>query len=167
MVRLHPKDLPELYKRFENRPEMVIQLPGRRAKTNDSWNPTREDMYGLAELMCYSDVVVNMASTITIDAAAFDTPVVNTAFDGYKEQPYLRSSRRYYDYEHYKRVVDTGGVKISYSLDELIRQIQEYLDNPKLDAEGRARIREEQSYKLDGKASERIAEFLIRYVREP
>jgi hypothetical protein len=166
MVRLHPKDLPELYIRFEGRPEMVIQSPGRRAKTNDSWNPTREDMYGLAELMCYSDVVVNMASTITIDAAAFDTPVVNTAFDGYKDQPYLRSSRRYYDYEHYKRVVDTGGVKISYSLDELIRHIQEYLDNPKLDAEGRARIREEQSYKLDGKASQRIAEFLIRYIRE-
>jgi hypothetical protein len=167
LVRLHPKDLPEIYQRFEGSPGIVIQLPGRRAKTNDSWNPTREDMYGLAELMCYSDVVVNIASTITIDAAAFDTPIVNVAFDGYQKKPYDQSCARYYEYEHYKRVVQTGGFKISYSLDELVQHIQQYLDDPKLDAAGRARIREEQSFKLDGKAGERIADFLIRYVQEP
>lgn len=167
LVRLHPKDLPEVYRRFEGLPGIVIQLPGRRAKTNDSWNPTREDMYGLAELMCYSDVVVNIASTITIDAAAFDTPIVNVAFDGYEKKPYEESCARYYEYEHYKRVVQTGGFKISYHIDELVQHIQEYLDNPKLDAAGRARIREEQSFKLDGKAGERIAEFLLRYIQEP
>jgi hypothetical protein len=167
LVRLHPKDLPEIYHRFEGLPDLVIQLPGRRAKTNDSWNPTREDMYGLAELMCYSDVVVNLASTITIDAAAFDTPVVNVAFDGLEMKPYLESARRFYDYEHYRRVVATHGLKVSNNIGELIAHIQQYLDNPKLDAEGRARIREEQSFKLDGKAGERIARFLIEYIREP
>ncbi len=167
LVRLHPKDLPEIYKRFEGQPDIIIQPPGRRAKTNDSWNPTREDMYGLAELMCYSDVVVNIASTITIDAAAFDTPIVNVAFDGYEEKEYSKSCRRYYEYEHYKRVVQTGGFKISGSIDELVVDIQQYFDNPRLDAAGRARIREEQSFKLDGRAGERIAEFLIRFIQEP
>lgn len=166
LVRLHPKDILEVYKDLENKPDLVIQLPGRRAKTNDSWNPTREDMYGLGELMCYSDVVVNIASTITIDAAAFDTPVVNVAFDGYKTKPLEQSCLRYYDYEHYKRVVQTGGFKISRSIDELVQHIQEYLDNPKLDAAGRARIRQEQCWKLDGKAGVRIAEFLLDYIRE-
>lgn len=166
LVRLHPKDVYDIYKRFENQPNLVLQLPGRRAKTNDSWNPTPEDMYGLAELMCYSDVVVNIASTTTIDAAAFDTPIVNIAFDGFKELPYEQSCRRYYEYQHYKRVVDTGGFKISYNIDELVCHIQMYFDDPKLDAPGRARIREEQCWKLDGQAGRRIAEFLIRYIQE-
>ena len=164
LVRLHPKDLYDVYERFENQPDLVIQLPGRRAKTNDSWNPTAEDMYGLAELMCYSDVVVNIASTTTIDAAAFDTPIVNVAFDGYEEKAYEQSCRRYYEYEHYKRVVQTGGFRISYNIKELISHIQSYLDDPTMDAAGRARIREEQSFRMDGKAGKRIAEDLIKFL---
>jgi len=167
LVRLHPKDLPDLYKRFENLPDVVIQLPGRRAKTNDSWNPTQQDMYGLAELMSYSNVVVNIASTTTIDAAAFDTPIVNVAFDGFKAKPYEESCARYYEYEHYKRVVQTGGFTISHSLDELTAQIQRYLDDPSLEAAGRAKIREEQCVKLDGQAGRRIADYLIDFIRQP
>jgi hypothetical protein len=166
LVRLHPKDIYDVYKRFENLPDLVLQRPGRAARTNDSWNPTHEDMYGLAELMCYSNVVINIASTITIDAAAFDTPIVNVAFDGFEEKPYEQSCRRYYDYEHYRRVVQTGGFKISYNLDELVSHIQQYLDDPTLDAAGRARIREEQAFKLDGQAGRRIAEYLIECLRE-
>jgi len=166
LVRLHPKDVIDVYKDLENKTDLVIQLPGRRAKTNDSWNPTREDMYGLAELMSYSDVVVNIASTITIDAAAFDTPIVNVAFDGFKPKPLDQSCRRYYDYEHYKRLVQTGGFKISYSIDDLVKHIQEYLNDPSLDSAGRARIREEQCWKLDGQAGRRIAEFLLDFIRE-
>lgn len=161
LVRLHPKDKYKLYERFEKRPDLILQLPGRAGRTNDSWNPTVDDMYGLAELMKYSDVVVNIASTITIDAACFDTPIVNVAFDGFKTPPFEESCRRYYDYEHYKRVVETGGLKVSYTLDELIEHIQAYLDNPALDAEGRDRIRRTQCYQLDGRSGERIAHYLL------
>lgn len=161
LVRLHPKDKYEYYKRFENKPYLVLQMPGRPAQTNDGWNPTREDTYGLAELMRYSDVVINVASTITIDAAVFDTPVVNVAFDGYKSKNYKDSCKRYYDYEHYKNIVKSGGVKIAYSLEELIHYINLYLGNPAIDAEGRRRIREEQCWKLDGNSGRRIAEYIL------
>lgn len=166
LVRLHPKDRYEYYRKFENRPNLSIQMPGRQAKTNDNWNPTREDMYGLAELMCYSDIVINVASTITIDAAAFNTPIVNVAFDGYKTKPYKDSCRRYYDYEHYKNIVKTGGVKIAYSIDELIQYINFYLNNPAADSEGREKIRKEQCWKLDGNSGRRIAEYILQYLDE-
>ncbi len=166
LVRLHPKDKYEYYKRFENKPHIVIQMPGRAAKTNDSWNPSREDMYGLAELMCYSDVVINVASTITIDAVAFDTPVVNVAFDGHKTKPYKDSCKRYYDYDHYKNIVKTGGAKIAYSMEELINHTNLYLKNPSIDADGRRAIREEQCWKLDGNSGRRIAEYILQYLNE-
>ncbi|KAF0119082.1 MAG: hypothetical protein FD151_2075 [bacterium] len=163
MIRLHPKDKYSYYEKFEDKPCLVIQRPGRPAQTNDSWNPTREDMYGLAELMNYSDVVINVASTITIDAVAFDTPVINVAFDGYKTKPYKDSCKRYYDYDHYKNIVKTGGVKIAYSIGELIDYTNLYLKNPSIDAEGRKIIREEQCWKLDGNSGKRIAEYIFQY----
>lgn len=166
LVRLHPKDKYKFYKRFDGKPNLVLQRPGRPAPTNDSWNPTQEDMFGLAELMCYSDVVINVASTITIDAAAFDTPVVNVAFDGYKTKPYKDSCKRYYDYEHYKNIVKTGGVKIAYSIEELIDHTNLYLKNPSIDAEGRKIIREEQCWRLDGNSGRRIAEYILHNLHE-
>lgn len=165
MVRLHPKDVYDVYKRFENLPGLVLQTAGRRGKTNDSWNPTQEDMYGLAETMTYSDVVVNVASTITIDAACFDTPVVNVAFDGFSTKPYEKSCKRYYNFNHYKKIVETGGITIAESIDQTVEQIQRYLDNPKLESEGRARIRDEQCYKLDGHSGERIGRYLIELLK--
>lgn len=165
MVRLHPKDEYEVYRRFENLPNLVLQTAGRRGKTNDSWNPTREDMYGLAETMTYSDVVVNIASTITIDAACFDTPVVNLAFDGFSTKPYEKSCKRYYSFNHYKKIVETGGITIADNLDETIKQIQRYLENPGLEAEGRKRIRDEQCFRLDGRSGERIGRYLIELLK--
>jgi len=161
LVRLHPKDRIEDYRRFENKSDLIIQLPGRRASTGNSWNPTHEDMYGLAELMLYTDVNVNVASTITIDAACFDTPIVNVAYDGFTTKPYADSCLRYLDYEHYKVVVKTAGVKIAYSNEETIRHIQSYLDDRTQEAAGRKLIREQQCWKLDGQSSRRIAEYIL------
>lgn len=161
LVRLHPKDRLSDYDRFKDKPDLIIQLPGRRASTGDSWNPTHEDMFGLAELMYYTDVNVNVASTITIDAAAFDTPVVNIAYDGYTTKPYPESCLRYLDYEHYRVIVKTGGVKIAYSNEETVKHIQSYLDDKTQEAEGRRIIREQQCWKLDGQSSRRIGEYIL------
>jgi len=164
LVRLHPKDRYEYYTKFEGKPLLTVQRPGRLAKTNDNWDPTKEDMNGLAELMWYSDVVINTASTITIDAACFDTPVINVAFDGPQNKPFIDSCRRFYDFEHYRNIVKTGGVKVAYSLEELVRDVNIYLDNPRDDACGRERIRREQCWKLDGKSGERIAKYILEYL---
>lgn len=166
MVRVHPKDFHEVYQRFENKPDLVLQHAGRKGKTDDTWNPSRQDMFELGETMKYSDVVLNIVSTTTIDAACFDTPVVNIAFDGFSTLPYEKSCRRFYEFNHYKKIVETGGVVLANDIDETVSLTQRYLDNPKLEAEGRARIREEQCYRFDGKAGHRIAEYLIRYLEE-
>lgn len=160
LVRLHPKDDPALYTKFEGKPDLILQMPGRKGKTDDSWNPSRGDMLDLAETLAHSDVAVNIASTITIEAACFDIPIVNVAFDGHTQLPYEKSCRRIYDFNHYRKIVATGGAPITNNLEETVAQIQRYLDNPRLDAEGRARIVREQCYQFDGHAGERIGRCL-------
>ncbi|MBF0454340.1 MAG: CDP-glycerol glycerophosphotransferase family protein [Magnetococcales bacterium] len=167
LVRLHPKDDMALYQHLQGRPHLILARPGRPSThIVDSWNPTREEMYGLAELMLYTDVNINVASTITLDAAMFDTPVINVAYDGPEEKVYLNSCRRYYDYEHYLNIVNTGAVSVAYSHEELLKEIILDLEQPQRHAEGRQTIRKQQAHFTDGQSAKRIAGFVTEFLAE-
>ena len=161
LVRLHPKDDPVRYEHLTDKPRLTLQLPGRNGTTNDGWNPTNNDMFTLAETLYYSNVVINIASTTTIDAIAFDTPVINVAFDGMCNHPPAKSCRRFYDFDHYKQIVASGGVRIAYTPQKLMHEITRYLEDPTLEHEGRAIIRKQQYGIADGRAGERIAAHIL------
>src|SRR5690606_32252148 len=77
------------------------------------WVPRDDNTTHLARTMKYSDVVINIASTITIDAACFDTPVINIAYDMKQdEREYTGSVARYYNYTHYNHVVRVGAAAL-------------------------------------------------------
>lgn len=122
-----------------------------------------KDMRHLADSLHHAAVTVNTASTMSIDAAAFDKPIVNVAYDGWKEMPLEGSVRRFYEpsHDHYQPIVKSGGVRIARTQNELIEHISRYLEDPSLDREGRKRIVREQCYKLDGCSGKRIAQFIL------
>lgn len=131
-------------------------------KDRSSWEMDREKIYHLVNSLYHANLVVTTASTMAIDAAAFDKPVVCVAFDGKSKEPYWNSVSRYYrDYTHYADLSKTGGFKIAYSAGDMVRFVNEYLDSPMLDALGRQKIRDEFIWKLDGKSAERIAGVLL------
>ena len=85
LVRLHPRDDLDAYAEFEGTPHVMIEKPFRdtvRAADGLAIDITAENQRHLADTMRHSDVVVNVASTLAIEAAIFDTPVVNVSFDG-------------------------------------------------------------------------------------
>src|SRR3989338_7041808 len=104
----------------------------------------------LADLLYHSDVVVAFASSLAIDASLFNKPVVFIGFDG-ESRPYWNSLRRFYDFDHQKRLLEIGGVKLAKDKEGLLGYVQDYLDNPALDKNKRKEITEEYSWKLDGK----------------
>lgn len=161
LIRLHPKDDLARFAHLQGVPGVHFQAPGQPAATMDNWNPSREDMYGLAEVMGHADVVLNIASTITLDAAAFDTPVVNIVFDGRDNLPWEDSCRRFYQFDHYRRVVATGGVAMAHDVEELVQQVNTYLLDASMHRQGRERIVREQFWRLDGLAGQRVAEQLL------
>ncbi|OGQ81762.1 MAG: hypothetical protein A3F90_13480 [Deltaproteobacteria bacterium RIFCSPLOWO2_12_FULL_60_19] len=167
LVRLHPTthgDYLKQFDRFKGLPHLILQPAGRVAKIQDGWDPSRDDMTRLAETMIHSNVVVNVQSTISLDAIAFDTPVIGIAFEGDGPHDYLDSYRRYYDYTHFNPVLRNGGLRLAGSLAELIEHVNRYLDDPSLDAEGRARVRKEQMYALDGKSARRAGEAVLKAI---
>jgi hypothetical protein len=160
LVRLHPRDELEAYAAFQGLPHVIIEKPFRetvRAGDGLSVDVTADNQRHLANTMRHSDVVVNVASTLAIEAAIFDTPVVNISFDGEAPADWVRSSRRYYRFTHYTNVTRHGAVRVAETPGALVKAIGNYLDDPSLDREGRRRMVEEQCRFLDGRAGERVA----------
>ena len=128
-----------------------------------NWEQEKDDINHFANLLYHADVVVTGASTISMDAAIFNRPIINYAFDGFHKLPYHKSVLRCYEkYTHYIAMVKTNGVKLVYSPSELISEIQKYFDKPGLDQDGRQRIVEEFVGYTDGGSAQRIAVAILK-----
>lgn len=164
LVRLHPRDDRAAYAEFEGAPHVMIEKPFRpTVKAGDGLaiDITADNQRHLANTMRHSDVVVNVASTLAIEAAIFDTPVVNVAFDGETPSPWLRSAQRYYRFTHYTNITRHDAVRVAVSPEQLVDLIGRYLDDPSLDRDGRRRVAVEQCQFRDGRSAERIAAFVV------
>jgi len=95
-----------------------------------------------------------------VDSAILDKPVVNVFFDLPVGIPPGRSVRRFYQRSDYRPIVESGGVRLAHTPEECVTLINQYLENPALDAPGRKWIRENDCGPLDGRAGERIANVL-------
>ena len=166
-VRLHPADDFSRHEKLKKYGDIItFEEPGRFASdAKRMWFPSEKDLIHYANLLYCSDVLVNVASTVTLDAAMFDTPIVNIAFDGYRKRKFFESNVRYFKTTHYGALVKTRGVKVAKNADELIKFINMYLDNPKLGREWRKRIVKEHCYKVDGRVGERIAKYILNFLR--
>ncbi len=147
---------------FKLPPDMVFDEPGKSPDFTEV-HLSREADRHLADSIYHSDFVVTWASTMIIDAAVFGKPIILIGFDA-APRPYAKSITRYYDYDHQQRILETGGARLVKSPKELIDWCRRYLENPKIDKEGRARIVTEYCGKLDGKSGERLAAYLLQFV---
>jgi hypothetical protein len=159
LVRVHPRDDIRPYERFRSA-HVVVEKAFRPTATRSAdgmdvdFMP--ENVRHLADTLYHSDVVLNVASTIAIEASIFDTPVVNIGF-GDGPEPDSSLVEWHYGSTHYQKVVRSGAVRIARSGGEMVDLVNGYLDNPSLDADGRRRIVAEQCAFTDGRSAERVA----------
>lgn len=144
---------------------VVIDDPGMRFGDRAESELSREDDERLVNGLSYADVVVSGPSTMCIDAAVFDKPVILVDFSLTPKHPLEGIIE--YGFEHIQPILKSGGVRLAKSAEELKEYITMYLNNPRLDAEGRRRIVQEQAFRIDGKSSERVAEFILANVTQP
>jgi hypothetical protein len=159
LVRVHPRDDIERYAAFAGLPHVIVEKPFKSTVTAGDGMAVdilAEHRRHLADTMAHSDVVVGVASTISIEAAIFDTPIVNVSFDGEAPSPFALSARRYYQFTHFAKVMRHKPGPVAETPDALIEHVGRYLADPSLDAEGRRRVVVEQCQFLDGQATERI-----------
>jgi hypothetical protein len=164
LVRLHPRDEIEAYREFEGVPHIIVEKPFRSSVTvadGLAIDVMPEHQRHLGDTLHYADVVVNVASTITIEACIFDTPVVNICFDGPNPEPFERSATRYYSFTHYVNITNRHAVRVASSPAEMSQWIGRYLQDPTLDADGRKQVVRDQCQFTDGRSAARVVACVI------
>lgn len=143
-------NFPKWYLSRENHPEPWSQRI-----------PTEEDVKDLRALLEFSDLGINMCSTMSLDFMIFDKPVINPVFGS--ETNGLYYDQRFLKYHHYQKVVNSGAVYISKNKEELIAAIKEALANPQKQAKERQNLLNLQIGKPLKGTSKRILETLNKF----
>ncbi len=164
-IRNHPTHPDStLEEKFKNDLDFIVETPGVIKGSGKFLEFSKQDNRQLIDTVYYSDVVIWIATSIGLDALVFDKPEIVINFDGLKNKPYWFSVRRFHDEDHMRAFFKTGGIKMAKKLEDVSIYTSEYLKNPKLDEEGRKKAAWQQLWKVDGKSSERIANFILNFL---
>lgn len=116
----------------------------------------------------HADVVVNLSSTVTIDAAIFDKPIVNLDFDpqpGQHDQRLVKDVN--HSWPHFKPIAESGGVSLVNNFEELEAAVRNYLEKPELHREERRWVVDHVCGFTDGRCGERMAAAITDFLEDP
>lgn len=163
LVRIHPSNPTELVG-FTPDEHFVIEKPGMKfegARERDKELGVPE-VHHLLDSLHYSELVVNVVSSMVLDASVLDVPVVTVGFNGWeKNVPFGNSVERYLADENMAKLLAIGGTPVVKTEEELVSAINEYLEHPEKDREGRKRIIDIQCAGLDGHAKDKITSAIL------
>jgi hypothetical protein len=140
-------------------PEVRWSIPWAKSAEEAEWAiPSQEEIRRFCMLVRYSDVVVNSCSTMSIDAALCDRPVICLDYTLPPFKFFAPYMHRYYDWDHYRPIIESGGVRLARAPEQLLRYILEYIANPALDRSNRSRLVSDMCGAKPHQAVSRIAE---------
>ena len=164
LVRPHPQDDPRRFDAVRRLPGVRFDVPGRVSERH--WmDMSRDDLRRLYQTMAYADVVVNVSSTIVLDAALFDTPSICIGF-AQGTHPLVHAAERLFEMDHFRSVVQTGGTVVVFSEDALHGALEDAISRPGDRAAGRRRLVRELAQFDDGKAGWRVARAIMAAASE-
>ena len=167
LVRFQPNDFLDEAE-IKKRPNLKYDYPGRRfgGKRGIDWDMDEKDLKHLVDTLYHVSLIISYASSICIDALAFDRPSLNINFEPLGKRTIRKSPTQYYHTEHYENVLKTDGVTLASSEEDLVAKANMLLDNTKSGADGRSRLKAEQWHFTDGRSGERIGNFLLAQCKQ-
>jgi hypothetical protein len=162
VLRLHPDDRVGRYLKYRHAPEVILDIPERYLATL-GWTMTTAELVRMAALVRAADVMVNFATTVTLEAAIVDTPTLLVAFSPIDPDEMQRYVVGLHFKMHYKALVERDLVPIAWSREQLVGWINRYLDDPSLYREQRASIVRDWVQFTDGLSGQRLGDAILRH----
>jgi hypothetical protein len=163
LVRVYPKDRTGRFEELKRRrPDIIFpEVPWAPA-----WlTPKIEDAYLLTNTLRHVSAGINVASTVSLELCMFDKPVINIGYNPPGIETRAVDYRRYYRFDHYRRLVDSGAIAVAECEDGLRELLYAALIDPQARSlERRALIEDMFGDSLDGHAGKRVAEFLLTHL---
>ncbi len=175
LVRLHPSHFQDAPQIFAQEREAIHALEQKHAHVHVV-RPVAlggslgyyggEDMDEKSSMMAHSDVFVTVYSTMVVETAVHNTPIVSACIDvpGGWNVPgkFSLSLKKIGNWPTHKRFREAKAGRVAYNESELSQVLNAYLQNPQLDSlERQAFIEQEITY-TDGSAGKRTAEFILK-----
>jgi hypothetical protein len=113
----------------------------------------------------HAAVVVNLSSTVTVDAAICDRPVVNLDFDpspGRADQQLIKEINHHWT--HFKPIAESDGLWLVNDVNEMKHAVRTYLAKPELHREGRQWISRYVCGYPDGACGRRMAAAIVDFL---
>lgn len=161
VLRLHPDDRVGRYLKYREAPEVVLDLPDRYLTTL-GWTQTVADIQRMGNLLRHADVMVNFATTVTLECAVFDTPTLLVAFSTIDPEEMQRYVEGLHFGMHYRAIKERNLAPIAWSRGDVVDWINRYLDDPGLYQAERAAIVRDWVQLTDGGSAERLGDAILR-----
>lgn len=129
----------------------------------DHFDTSLDHPQNLFNSLYHADVCVNVASTLSLDAIACGTEVVNFNFD-VEIVSESKSVRRLFVSDYVQRLMDSGGTWLAGNEKEFGDMLKHVLVND--EKKDKQRTIKQFIHKIDGKSAERIANALIQIVNK-
>jgi hypothetical protein len=133
LIKCHPFDDWQVYSHLKKYGKIIsiIKANVKSSADQDKWIPSKNFMIESRDALYYCSVNINIFSTITIEAALFDKPIINI---GYDPRPDIVKNRipciKYYEFKHFKPIVSLNASVLVVSGIQLVNEINNALINP-------------------------------------
>ena len=127
-----------------------------------------EDMDEKSSMMAYSDVLVTVYSTMLVETAVHDTPMIAAVIDtpgGWnKPNKFSLSLKEIGDWPTHKRFREAKAGRVAQNEAELRDMLNLYLKDGSVDSEERRKFVEQEITFTDASAGKRTAEFILKVI---
>lgn len=124
-----------------------------------------EDMPEKTSMMAHSDVFLTVYSTMVVEAALHDRPIVSACIDapgGWNwPRKFSLPLSQIGNWPTHSRFREAGAGRVALNENELLEAINFYLENPRADCEERAAFIQRECTYTDGSAGRRTGEYLL------
>ena len=127
-----------------------------------------EDMPEKASMMAYSDVFLTVYSTMVVETAIHERPIVSVCIDapnGWNTPgKFSLSLREIGEWPTHLRFREAGAGRVAFNEAELKAAVNAYLRDPQLDADKRKKFIQDEVTFTDGNAGQRTGEYLAQQI---
>ncbi len=175
LIRLHPSHFQEKPKMFAQERERIFELEKQYPHVHvvkpvplggSLGYYSGEDMDEKASMLYHSDVFVTVYSTMVVEAAVHDTPIVSAVLDapgGWNHpKKFSLSLKAIGNWPTHKRFREARAGRVAEDTEQLRQALNAYLQDRSLDREERRRFIEQEITYTDGSAGRRTAEFILK-----